>query len=466
MMGNSSILLDPSAIPDSIAGHFQELDATVLEKQDTPWLRLEIPIRSEDVLTWFVNQHNPQKIYWANRERTFEIAGVGAVDELIGHTSADLEKLGCYFKNISPRNEVHFKYFGGIRFDRESKPGSLWAPFGYFRFILPQFELYRQDGRTYFACNLKIRPDIDKNKTWRMVYQDLKRLDFHPKPRLTSISCPLDRRDCPGPARWRTMIDRSLHDFADLNYEKIVLARQSTFQFDRELDPGTLIWRLVQANPNCFHFCFQFEPNSIFMGSPPERLFHRVGQKIMTEAIAGTRLRGTDETEDHRLGAELLSAEKDIREHRHVIDFLQNRLADLCTEYIYDPSVSLLKLNRLQHLYTAFVGQLKTGVDDIQLLKTLHPTPAVGGVPTARALAVIKQLEKFDRGWYAGPVGWISSPAAEFAVAIRTGLMYNDILTLYAGAGIVKGSESNQEWQEIENKMENFLRIITHYREC
>jgi menaquinone-specific isochorismate synthase len=93
-------------------------------------------------------------------------------------------------------------------------------------------------------------------------------------------------------------------------------------------------------------------------------------------------------------------------------------------------------------------------------MAALHPTPAVGGHPTSDALKAIRDLEPFDRGWYAGPVGWIGSRGAEFAVALRCGLVRRDTLSLYSGCGIVEGSKPDAEWKEIEQKISDFIRVF------
>ncbi len=121
---------------------------------------------------------------------------------------------------------------------------------------------------------------------------------------------------------------------------------------------------------------------------------------------------------------------------------------------------TILKLNHLQHLYNQLTGQLKEHIDDGDIINELHPTPAVGGFPREAALEQIGWLEPFDRGWYAAPVGWISEDAAEFVVAIRSGLVAGQQLHLYSGAGIVEGSSPSKEWEEIENKISNFIKTL------
>ena len=125
----------------------------------------------------------------------------------------------------------------------------------------------------------------------------------------------------------------------------------------------------------------------------------------------------------------------------------------------YPDKTFILKLSRLQHLYSNIRGLLKDGIGDSDILQHLHPTPAVGWYPKNEAMRYIEDIEPFDRGWYAGPVGWVSSDAAEFAVAIRSAITTENKLILYAGAGIVPGSDPEKEWAEIENKIANYLKV-------
>jgi menaquinone-specific isochorismate synthase len=123
--------------------------------------------------------------------------------------------------------------------------------------------------------------------------------------------------------------------------------------------------------------------------------------------------------------------------------------------------LTILKLNQVQHLYTQCQGILKPDLTDADILPKLHPTPAVGGFPRTQALQLIEELEPFARGWYAAPVGWVGFDCAEFAVAIRSGLVDLDRLLLFAGAGIVIGSQPEAEWAEIENKIRHFTELFT-----
>ncbi len=121
---------------------------------------------------------------------------------------------------------------------------------------------------------------------------------------------------------------------------------------------------------------------------------------------------------------------------------------------------SELALQRKRHLRSEITATLHESTSPLNVLNALHPTPAVGGTPTRTARAFIREHESFDRGWYAGPVGWMKQDAAEMLVAIRSALVDRDTLTLYSGAGIVEGSDPASEWDEIENKLADFKAAL------
>ena len=224
-----------------------------------------------------------------------------------------------------------------------------------------------------------------------------------------------------------------------------------------------MLHRLKDLSPGCFHFCYQFENETAFVGASPERLYRRNDRRIMTEALAATRPRGKTTAEDNRLKQELLETNKELIEQRYVADSIANTLGSICRWWNSDgnnDSDRVLKLARVQHLITRFEGELADSIGDTEILNSLHPTPAVAGQPIPDAVDVIGQLEPFDRGWYAGPVGWVGKDTAEFAVAIRSGLLDGKQLRLYSGAGIVEGSTVNGEWDEIESKLGDFIASL------
>ncbi len=224
--------------------------------------------------------------------------------------------------------------------------------------------------------------------------------------------------------------------------QKAVLARMTTCSFSEPIDPYVYLESLAGRG---LLFFFQMNPDSTFLGATPEWLFRRDGQKFSTAAIAGTRVRGR--------GQELLESKKDLEEFAFVRDELQRALSSLCEEVRSLKKPQILQTPNVEHLFTSFQADLKEDVSDQDLLDALHPTPATGGVPKKNALETLYNLETFDRGWYAAPVGYVSKKQTHLLVAIRSALIRKNELHLFAGSGIVSGSKPEQEWKELNNKL-------------
>ena len=268
------------------------------------------------------------------------------------------------------------------------------------------------------------------------------------------------RRDNPEKKEWEALTSSVLAEINDQRYQKVVLARETQYEFPEPLNPVDLLKTLTKQAEKCYPFLFQFNKNETFLGVSPERLYHRLGNSIETEAIAGTRPCGNSETERERLTKDLSESQKDLGEHRFVVDWIVRQLKDVTKNFTADPEPSVLDLVSGIHLITRFSGELRDGIPDAELLQKLHPTPAVAGTPAEKALSVIREKETFNRGWYAAPVGYLSYDESEFVVAIRSGLLQKTTLRLFAGAGIVKESQPQAEWQEIEQKLTAFLSAL------
>jgi menaquinone-specific isochorismate synthase len=426
-------------------------------------LRIEVPIPQIEPLSWLARQQSDVKTYWADRQGRFMMAGVGSIDTISSNLPISYSHIfGQLRQNLSSLFP-HVRYYGGIGFDRDCWIDPSWKLFGNYRFIVPRFEIWTDGIETFFACNCWgkfLSGQWDRELD--CILAELIKLD------LTQLEHPIDppplqiaRLDTPNRYEWSQNVDLALAKFADLQLEKVVLARKSTLTFASNLQPQLLLLLLQPNNHTSYHFCFQIDATTAFIGTSPERLYYRHDRLLKTEAIAGTRHRGASTQSDMLLSEELRSSPKDIREHQLVVDNLQSILSQLCQSVKIDRAAAILKLNKVQHLYTQCQGILTPDVTDADLLPQLHPTPAVGGVPRTPALKLIQELEPFERGWYAAPVGWVGADDAEFAVAIRSGLVDRNRLLLFAGAGIVTGSQSEEEWIEIENKIRHFTDLFT-----
>ncbi|MHC4784230.1 MAG: isochorismate synthase, partial [Planctomycetota bacterium] len=191
-----------------------------------------------------------------------------------------------------------------------------------------------------------------------------------------------------------------------------------------------------------------------------ECLYQKAGNRIFSEALAGTNFRDVDQELNRQLQGELLESQKEAEEHEYVFENIKSELENICEKVTIVNKREILSLEYVQHLRSRFEGTLKKGIGDRDILCALHPTAAVNGYPKKAALALIREYEHFSRGWYAGPVGWIDLARSEFAVAIRSAHITGQQIRMFAGAGIVSASDPSREWEETEMKMAPFLSLF------
>lgn len=437
------------------------LAVSSVEQSKSHPIRLSVGLPAVDPLQWLAWQVATDRLYWSDRAGAFETAGIGVADQIEANPGDALGmELSHLRKKLAPESEP-LRYYGGYRFhDGQGGSDNEWNGLGPGRFVLPRFELYREDGQSQFVCNLA--PHTDRERRAELI-KALRNVTFTIDDSSPVLPSQIRRIDLPDRMAWGTGVEEILKAVNDGQLSKVVLARRTTLEFDVAPDPLRLLRHLKAHSTGCFHFCFQFSGSATFIGASPERLYRRVGRHIESEAVAGTRPRGATSDEDTRMSRELLASAKDVTEHAFVVNDIARVLRQICRHWRTaegDAAGSLMKLARVQHLVTRLEGELAGGYDDSAILTKLHPTSAVGGVPTSRAIPMIEKLEPFDRGWYAAPVGWVTNDAAEFAVGIRSGLVDGCKLHLYSGAGIVQGSSTEEEWREIDSKLSGFLAAL------
>lgn len=249
---------------------------------------------------------------------------------------------------------------------------------------------------------------------------------------------------CPSYETWNHSVEKALESIQRKEVQKLVLARRTTFQ--RQGNPFAWLSHLLHTSRTSTVFAFQMTPSSLFLGSTPEHLYHRTKRNLETESIAGTQKQDSSVNMFQNNSKELL-------EVTYVKMFLEQSLTLCCKEYSADKTCSLVHTSHLKHLRYRLQGLLKTQIADKDLLSLLHPTPAVGGFPKKDSLHILRALEPFDRGLYAGVMGWLSEEEASFAVTIRSALIESSFLHAFAGCGIVQGSNAHMEWQELDSKI-------------
>jgi menaquinone-specific isochorismate synthase len=423
-------------------------------------VRLQVDAPPVDLLAWLAAQPDAMRLYWSGRDEMLATAGIGAALEVAAQTPAEYDTLLERVADALAYAEAGVRFYGGLRFQPGPTRHPEWAAFGYGRFVAPAFEYSLAGERACLAWQFVLASAENRPIQQQQLHAQLAAV-MPPAPHLLPALPPVrDRRSLPDRDDWQRQIETTLNLLQAPGLHKVVLARQSSYTFAWPLAPLALLQRLQHSAPKAFHFYFQPTEATAFLGASPERLYRRHGRNIESEALAGTRRRGRTSAEDRDLARDLFASDKEQREHRLVLERVRAGLTGLCSRVSAEPAPRIQSLEHVQHLAQALHGQLKEGISDAAIWRALHPTPAVGGWPRAAALDAIAALEPFDRGWYAGSVGWLGRDSAELAVAIRSGLAQDDRLTLYAGAGIVPGSTPAAEWQETENKLRNFGAIL------
>ncbi|MFT6927946.1 MAG: menaquinone-specific isochorismate synthase [Psychromonas sp.] len=415
----------------------EQLQQFAIKQGDKPRSNLVIPLTRFDLLSLLKGQSSGSdaiypRIYWEDKEHLQSIACFGAIEECV---------------NI-PEPAAEACYFGGLAFQQQ---GAQWEDFPETLFIRPALEFKLEAQKLSLTCHFNGTNSIEESLLL------INRLQKPVSPEAVN-NIVISRKDLPNRQQWAQLVESAIEYKALI--PKVVLSRQTELICEQQVNQWDLISQWQQANPNSFHFAFQFSKNHAFIGCSPERLFSREKTCLKTEALAGTVNRGKGPREDAILLQSLLSNKKIDRENYLVQEFIVSNLKRLKAEVICsEPHV--MQLRNVQHLRVEINAKLKAQTSDAQLLHNLHPTPAVGGSPKRPALQFINDKEHYNRGWYAGTVGYLRADKSDFSVAIRCALLSDKKIKLFAGAGIVTGSIAEQEWQELENKIHTILDILS-----
>ncbi|KAK9060998.1 hypothetical protein SSX86_018178 [Deinandra increscens subsp. villosa] len=334
--------------------------------------------------------------------------------------------------------------YGAIRFDALADISSEWEAFGSFFFMIPQVEFNEFEGSSMLVTTIA----WDESLSWtfgkavhslqstiRQVSSSIVKLRKE-VPNTSILSC----TNVPSKKLWDFGVNRALQMINRNNSPliKVVLARSSIIRTSPDIDPLTWLATLQVESENAYQFCLQPPDAPSFIGNTPEQLFHRNRFDIYSEAMAGTRARGDSKALDLQIALDLLYSSKDDKEFSIVRECIRRKLEAVCTTILVEPEKTIRKLTRVQHLYARLRGRLRSEDDEFDILSSLHPTPAVCGFPTEEARKT--SIEECMQAQLGG--------LEEERVSLLLGLG----ALIYAGTGIVEGSSSSQEWDELELK--------------
>ncbi|WP_369132907.1 isochorismate synthase MenF [Modestobacter sp. I12A-02662] len=405
---------------------------TPLGRRRTPLLTL---LPADGALAWV--RRGEGLVGWGEADR-LEVSGPGALAEA-----------GAWWADRCARTEVRDPLgvpgsgpvvFGSVAFDPQASTSV---------FVVPEVVVGRRDGRTWVTVT------GDAGSEERAV------VETSPQEAATSIGRLAYADGALDPMAWCGAVSTAVARIDAGELAKVVLARDLFVTADRPLDPRRLLLRLGERFPDTWTFAVDG-----LLGATPELLLRRTGRVLESRVLAGTARRGAG-ADDTRLAAALAGSAKDRSEHAYAVDSLVAALQPFCSELEAPGQPTVLTLPNVRHLASDVRGRQRD--DDpsglLELVGAVHPTAAVGGTPTARATEVIRELEGMDRGRYAGPVGWLDARGdGEFGLALRcaqlTGAEGGRQARLFAGCGIVTGSDPTAELAETQAKLAAFQTAL------
>jgi len=376
------------------------------------------------------------------------IGGLGTAISAVASGPSRLATLEAVVADAPPG--VHL--FTGFSFDEAGPIGVDWEGFPSAMAVLPEVSIVRSGGKS--RLTVVIRPGSDG----RLLFGLLSALR---QPSRTAEAREIDHtvESRPLATDWRDLVGDAVTSIAGGGLEKVVLARTVRVHTPGRLIPFDLVAQLRDLYPECRVFGWQ-SGDATFIGASPELLVAVEGERFRLNPLAGSTGRGTDAEEDRVLGDALLASDKDRHEHAVVVDDAVARLRPLVSTIHHPAEPILQRYATVQHLGTPVSG--RTDGPLLELAAALHPTAAVGGAPRSDALAFIEKQEGIDRGWYSGGIGWVDpSGDGELAIGLRCALVRGDLAVMYAGNGIVEGSDPEAELAETRLKLRPMLDLLT-----
>lgn len=412
--------------------------------------------------------------YWEKPDEEYVIVGIDSLFDVNNYgikrteeSKKQIEKwITNYYNNFDSTESKSIPLFMGVmKFSPEGDfENSIWNDYADSDWFIPKVILLRKNQQVSLIHNFifENQPDeelIELIKQHEDIIDELK-IDYFNGVKETVEESNLFSEDEKN--KWTNQVNSALNRIAAGSYKKIVLSRKVKLKLSNQPDISEKIKNLANNYPRCYIFAYG-KNESLFFGASPEKLAKISDGWVEADALAGSTPRGANKIEDEKLANELLQSKKNLHEQNAVVDFITNSFSGFSDEIIYDSEPIIRKLSNIQHLWTPIKAKLKPGNSIFSILKEIHPTPAICGVPWSGALDFIRATEGYNRGLYAGIIGWFNfEEQGEFAVSIRSALLKNNDLYAFAGCGIVEGSDPDLEFEETELKLKPILSMFPH----
>jgi len=351
---------------------------------------------------------------------------------------------------------------GGFAFADDGGASPDWTGYAPASLHVPELTLVRRDGEACLTLMTLARPDDTAEElVARLVARAEELRDPGTLPLLDPDPAGRHRVVSAMPvAHYEEAVARAVQRIRAGELEKVVLARAVDVHAPSPHDSGAILGVLREAFPGCHLLCVG-RGDAAFLAASPELLIRREGLRASTLALAGSTRRSADPAVDDHLGERLMRSAKDREEQAIVARRIARTLRPHAVWVTAAEEPGIARVANIQHLATPIRAQLAAPVGVVELAGLLHPTPAVGGEPLAVAAPLIPALEGLDRGWYAGPVGWVDRDEdGEFIVALRCALVRDRLARCYAGVGVVADSDPAAELAETEIKLQALLPVL------
>jgi isochorismate synthase len=445
--------------------HAKRLDARIMTTYTLQVTACNLP----GLLSTNINS-SKYATYWEHPASGIAMMGMGTAATLANDSYSPIVDIAKQWKTLQANaftteqdgSSPLLLALGGFVFDPANTRTELWNGFPAGMLTIPRMLLRADNSQTTLTLAASVAATTDCDDLAIMLETDAQQLlnECNNINNRQVIYTELQDTDMISSDEWCAAVAATVADIQAHQYKKVVLARGISVQATGDLSPTTALQRLRQRYPSAYLFAHQIGQKT-FLGATPELLACIEEHTLYTMALAGSAPRGTTTDEDAYLGTDMLNSAKNRHEHALVVDSIRQSLAPLTTDLSMPGEPRLLRLPNVQHLQTPIQGRLDSRYTLLDVVAALHPTPAVGGMPRHTAMEIIRQRERLDRGWYAGPVGWIDNMGnGEFAVALRSALVEGNQATLFAGCGIVGDSDPQAEYQESCLKMQAMLHAL------
>ena len=417
----------------------QKINAELTKHSTNNFVDLPVFTFNEINLSELLNSVQAEKIfYFKSKYENFSFLGVGHSKTI---KALELEKY----------QKEHPNHFLVATFLFEEDPAAS-------EFILPEWVFISRENQT----ELSIYPGLEYQNysTPNLLFNlDFTISDFNP-----NFSPWVSYEEFPEHDQWNEMINKCDSLFNKHELEKIVLSRKKIFDYSYPIDPIHFFKKTLEQNNNAnssYAIYYQMSFDKAFISLTPEKLFSIKGHDFESISLAASAPRGLTIEEDQAYEKLLNENEKLVREHNLVTEEILKKIRPV-SESISVSEIQTMKLPYIQHRSLPISAKLIKDFSAIKIIKLLHPTPAIGGLPSEKAQKKILEIEPYTRKSYAAPIGVISHHYSELAVGIRSALIEGTKITIFGGAGIVKGSIAEEEWIETGLKMNPFLKVVNH----